>query len=93
VRWLTFLASIRICSRRLKGDAEIHALSRCQMILTEAKKRAKAEFEQALDVSGLTRAAVRERVAVAGANSATYRVRQRGFAGMGATLFAGIDRP
>ena len=24
----------------VKGDAEVHALSRCQMILTEAKKRA-----------------------------------------------------
>jgi len=24
----------------IKGDAEVHALSRCQMILTEAKKRA-----------------------------------------------------
>ena len=32
----------------IKGDAEVHALSRCQMILTEAKKRARSEFEQAL---------------------------------------------
>ena len=30
----------------IKGDAEVHALSRCQMILTEAKKRAKSEFER-----------------------------------------------
>ena len=30
----------------VKGDAEVHALSRCQMILTEAKKRAQAEFER-----------------------------------------------
>jgi predicted nucleotide-binding protein (sugar kinase/HSP70/actin superfamily) len=33
----------------VKGDAEVHALSRCQMVLTEAKARAVAEFERALD--------------------------------------------
>ena len=33
----------------IKGDAEVHALSRCQMILTEAKKRAQREFEEALE--------------------------------------------
>jgi predicted nucleotide-binding protein (sugar kinase/HSP70/actin superfamily) len=33
----------------VKGDAEVHALSRCQMMLTEAKRRALAEFDQALD--------------------------------------------
>jgi predicted nucleotide-binding protein (sugar kinase/HSP70/actin superfamily) len=38
----------------IKGDSEIHALSRCQMILTEAKKRAKSEFETVLAKSGLT---------------------------------------
>src|SRR5262249_5687472 len=32
----------------IKGDAEVHALSRCQMILTEAKKRAQREFDDAL---------------------------------------------
>ena len=32
----------------IKGDAEVHALSRCQMILTEARKRAQREFEDAL---------------------------------------------
>ena len=32
----------------IKGDAEVHALSRCQMILTEAKKRARSEFEEVL---------------------------------------------
>jgi predicted nucleotide-binding protein (sugar kinase/HSP70/actin superfamily) len=37
----------------VKGDAEIHALSRCQMILTEAKKRAIREYVQAMEVSGL----------------------------------------
>ena len=32
----------------IKGDAEVHALSRCQMILTEAKKRAQREFDDTL---------------------------------------------
>ena len=39
----------------IKGDAEVHALSRCQMILTEAKKRAQREFEDVLARTGLTR--------------------------------------
>ena len=38
----------------IKGDAEVHALSRCQMILTEAKKRAQREFDDVLGRSGLT---------------------------------------
>ena len=37
----------------IKGDAEVHALSRCQMILTEARKRAQREFEDALVSTGL----------------------------------------
>ncbi len=36
----------------IKGDAEVHALSRCQMILTEAKKRAQREFDEALHAHG-----------------------------------------
>jgi predicted nucleotide-binding protein (sugar kinase/HSP70/actin superfamily) len=38
----------------VKGDADVHALSRCQMILTDAKVRAHAEFEQALIDTGMT---------------------------------------
>ncbi len=38
----------------VKGDAEVHALSRCQMVLTEAKKRARAEFESTLEKTGFT---------------------------------------
>jgi hypothetical protein len=38
----------------IKGDAEVHALSRCQMILTEAKKRAQQEFDTVLAQTGLT---------------------------------------
>ena len=33
----------------IKGDAEVHALSRCQMILTEAKKRAQREYDSVLE--------------------------------------------
>jgi len=38
----------------IKGDAEVHALSRCQMILTEAKKRAQQEFDSVLGQTGLS---------------------------------------
>lgn len=38
----------------IKGDAEVHALSRCQMILTEAKRKAQKEFDAALSITGLT---------------------------------------
>lgn len=43
----------------IKGDAEVHALSRCQMILTEAKKRAQREYDEALTRTGLTTEQVR----------------------------------
>jgi predicted nucleotide-binding protein (sugar kinase/HSP70/actin superfamily) len=43
----------------IKGDAEIHALSRCQMILTEAKKRAQRELEDVLDRERISIDAVR----------------------------------
>jgi len=45
----------------IKGDAEVHALSRCQMILTEAKKRAQKEFDEALARAGMTVDQLRER--------------------------------
>ena len=71
----------------VKGDAEVHALSRCQMILTEAKKRAAAEFEKALDVAGLTLDQARERVANQPAmRRATWRVPHHGAAGTAANL-------
>src|SRR5262249_60672339 len=43
----------------INGDAEVHALSRCQMILTEAKKRAQREFDDTLQRTGLTEGEVR----------------------------------
>src|SRR5439155_1332818 len=44
----------KYASVKVKGDAEVHALSRCQMILTEAKKRAQKEFDEALAKSGFS---------------------------------------
>jgi predicted nucleotide-binding protein (sugar kinase/HSP70/actin superfamily) len=73
----------------IKGDAEVHALSRCQMILTDAKKRAQAEFQAALEGSGLTLAMARERQdAHPRAKRATYQVPSHGWVGAGANLLA-----
>ena len=47
----------------VKGDAEVHALSRCQMILTAAKKRAQREYEETLARTGLCTDDVRADVA------------------------------
>ncbi len=69
----------------VKGDSEVHALSRCQMILTEAKKRAAAEFELAMKETGLTVEAVRKfEEKHPEVRKATYRVPHRGNAGMAA---------
>ncbi len=46
----------------IKGDAEVHALSRCQMVLTEAKTRAQDEFRAALKAANLTVEEARERI-------------------------------
>src|SRR5262249_22596857 len=71
----------------IKGDAEVHALSRCQMILTEAKKRAQREFDEALEESGLGLDEVRDYVpAHPELARATYRVPRLGAAGTGANL-------
>src|SRR5437867_794811 len=59
----------------IKGDAEVHALSRCQMILTEAKKRAQREFDDTLGSTRLTLDEVRAYVdAHPKMKQATYRV-------------------
>ncbi len=71
----------------IKGDAEVHALSRCQMILTEAKKRAQREFEEVLERTGLTEEAVRAEIACRPElRRATYRVPRYGAAGTAANL-------
>src|SRR5258705_12898590 len=71
----------------IKGDAEVHALSRCQMILTEAKKRAQREFDEALGQSGMTLDQVRAYLdAHPKMKRATYRVPHMGCAGQAANL-------
>jgi predicted nucleotide-binding protein (sugar kinase/HSP70/actin superfamily) len=71
----------------IKGDAEVHALSRCQMILTEAKKRAQREFEEVLERTGLTPERLREAVAARPELArATTRVPHYGVAGTAANL-------
>jgi predicted nucleotide-binding protein (sugar kinase/HSP70/actin superfamily) len=71
----------------IKGDAEVHALSRCQMILTEAKKRAKSEFESSLARTGLTLETARAGLDRAPAmRKATYRVPHGNVVGTAANL-------
>lgn len=71
----------------IKGDAEVHALSRCQMILTEAKKRAQREYEQVLARTGLDEATLRAAVeARPELRRATFRVPHYGVAGSAANL-------
>jgi predicted nucleotide-binding protein (sugar kinase/HSP70/actin superfamily) len=67
----------------IKGDAEVHALSRCQMILTEAKKRAQVEYDQALERSGMTLDQLRGRETDA-MRRATWRVPRHGVTGTAA---------
>ena len=71
----------------IKGDAEVHALSRCQMILTEAKKRAQREMDDVLARTGLTLDEVRAYLdAHAEMKRATYRVPRAGAAGTAARM-------
>lgn len=69
----------------IKGDAEVHAYSRCQMVLTEAKRRAREEFEEALERTGLTLEEIRnfeeKRPEL---RRATYKVPHYGYAGTSA---------
>ncbi len=46
----------------IKGDSEVHVLSRCQMVLTEAKSRAQEEFDAALQRTGMTLDQARRRL-------------------------------
>ena len=63
----------------IKGDAEVHALSRCQMILTEARKRAQRELDETLERSGLAVDEVRAYLdAHPAMTRATYKVPRSG---------------
>lgn len=71
----------------IKGDSEVHALSRCQMILTEAKKRAQREYEEVLERTGLTEADIRAEIAKRPElKRATYRIPHYGVSGTAANL-------
>ena len=71
----------------IKGDAEVHALSRCQMILTEAKRKAQKEFDAALAVTGLTLDTARSLLAKRPELSGAFcNIPSRGAAGMAASL-------
>lgn len=66
----------------IKGDAEVHAYSRCQMILTEAKRRAREEFEEVLERTGLTVEDIRNfEEEHPELRKATYKVPHYGYAG------------
>ncbi len=69
----------------IKGDSEVHAYSRCQMVLTEAKRRAKEEFEQVLERTGLSVEQIREfEEKHPELRRATYKVPHYGYAGTSA---------
>jgi predicted nucleotide-binding protein (sugar kinase/HSP70/actin superfamily) len=69
----------------VKGDSEIHALSRCQMILTEAKRRARTEFDESLSKTGLTIETIRSyEKHHPELRQATYRVPHGSYAGVAA---------
>jgi predicted nucleotide-binding protein (sugar kinase/HSP70/actin superfamily) len=73
----------------VKGDSEVHALSRCQMILTEAKRRAKIEFDESLRKTGLTLEAIRKyEVRHPELRRATFRIPHAGYAGAAANYVA-----
>ena len=73
----------------IKGDAEVHALSRCQMILTEAKKRSQRDFEEVMEKTGLTLEAIRQYEAKhPEVCRATYRIPHLGYAGTAANYVA-----
>ena len=75
----------------IKGDAEVHALSRCQMILTEAKKRAQDEYQEVLARIGRTADQLRARETAA-MRRATYRVPPLGAAGTAANYALHLAR-
>lgn len=75
----------------IKGDAEVHALSRCQMILTEAKKRAQKEYDEALARTGATLEQLKDRETPQ-MRRATYRVPRHGVAGTAANYVLHLAR-
>ena len=71
----------------IKGDAEVHALSRCQMILTEAKKRAQREYDEVLERIGISAGTLAARITPE-MRKGTYKVPSSGVAASTAANFA-----
>jgi len=69
----------------IKGDSEVHALSRCQMILTEARKRAQREYDEVMERIGIAPEKLAAR-ATPKMRKATYRVPRYGVAGTAANF-------
>jgi hypothetical protein len=77
----------------IKGDAEVHAHSRCQMILTDAKRRALQEFDQVQDRAGISLDRIRHYEAEnPSVRKATYRVPHEGVAGTSANYFLDLAK-
>lgn len=77
----------------VKGDGEVHALSRCQMILTEAKKRAQQEFDLVLQRTGLALEQIRRYEADhPSVRRITYPVPHQGVAGTAANYVLALAR-
>jgi len=74
----------------VKGDAEVHALSRCQMVLSEAKRRAEAEFAAA--TGGRSLAALRSLAAARGPGRASDPLYSGPFVGTAANFAASLIR-
>jgi predicted nucleotide-binding protein (sugar kinase/HSP70/actin superfamily) len=71
----------------VKGDAEVHALSRCQMILAEAKKRAITEYVKVMEMTDLTPEDAKKQLdATPHMKRATYPLPRKGAAGVAASL-------
>jgi len=71
----------------VKGDSDVHALSRCQMVLTEAKRRARDEFNAALAAADLTAEEAHEKLAKSPDLNAPFTtVPQRGAVGTAANI-------
>ena len=65
----------------------MHALSRCQMVLTEARRRAQTEFEEVMAQTGLDLDTARERLeAIPETASAGWRVPHCGATGTAANM-------
>ena len=71
----------------IRGDAEVHALSRCQMILTEAKKRAQREYNEVLERIGISAETLAARINP-DMRKGTYKVPSSGVAASTAANFA-----